>query len=138
MQIIGIDHVVIRCVDVERMLEFYCDVIGCTIDRRRDELGLYHLRAGRSLVDLVSVAGKAGRQSGGTPEKHARNMDHFCLRIDSFDEPAIRAHFAANGIELGQVQNNYGAEGDGPSFYICDPEGNTIELKGPAGNTYGS
>jgi catechol 2,3-dioxygenase-like lactoylglutathione lyase family enzyme len=132
MQITGIDHVVIRCVDVERMLKFYCDVIGCTIDRRRDELGLYHLRAGRSLIDLVSVSGKADRHSGGTPQTQSHNMDHLCLRLESFDESALRSHFAAKGIELGDVHNNYGAEGEGPSFYITDPEGNVVELKGPA------
>jgi catechol 2,3-dioxygenase-like lactoylglutathione lyase family enzyme len=26
----------------------------------------------------------------------------------------------------------YGAEGEGPSIYIEDPDGNTVELKGPA------
>jgi catechol 2,3-dioxygenase-like lactoylglutathione lyase family enzyme len=130
MEIIGIDHVVIRCADVERMVAFYCDVLGCRMDRRRDDLGLYHLRAGRALIDLTSISGKLGGP-GGAP-RDPRNMDHLCLRIASFDEAALRAHFKANGIDLGDVQKNYGAEGDGPSFYLKDPEGNTIELKGPA------
>ena len=132
MQISGIDHVVIRCSDLERMLKFYCAIIGCTLDRRRDELGLYHLRAGRSLIDLVSINGKADRHSGGPPQSHAHNMDHLCLRVEAFDESSLRRHFAANGIELGSIHNNYGAEGEGPSFYITDPEGNVIELKGSA------
>jgi catechol 2,3-dioxygenase-like lactoylglutathione lyase family enzyme len=132
MEIIGIDHVVIRCVDVERMMRFYCGIIGCTLERSREDLGLYHLRAGRSLIDLLAVSGTLGSRSGGTPEMSSRNMDHFCLRIDPFDEAAIRAHFIANGIELGDLQDNYGAEGDGPSFYVSDPEGNTVELKGPS------
>jgi catechol 2,3-dioxygenase-like lactoylglutathione lyase family enzyme len=132
MEIVGIDHIVIRCVDVERMLDFYCDGLGCALERSRNDLGLYHLRAGRSLIDLVSVSGKLGRASGGLPESQSRNMDHFCLRIDAFDEQTLRTRFKALGIELGAVQTNYGAEGDGPSFYLSDPEGNTIELKGPA------
>jgi catechol 2,3-dioxygenase-like lactoylglutathione lyase family enzyme len=123
MQIIGIDHVVIRCIDVKRMLSFYCDVLGCSLEKSREDLGLYHLRAGKSLIDLLSIA--TGLDAS------ARNMDHLCLRIDVFDEPALRAHFGAAGIELGEVHNNFGAEGEGPSFYLSDPEGNTIELKGP-------
>ena len=132
MQIVGLDHIVIRGVDAERMVDFYCGALGCRLEKYREDLGLYHLRAGRSLIDFVSISGKLGREGGGPPERNGRNMDHFCLRIDSFDEPTLRIHFKAHGIELGEVQNNYGAEGDGPSFYLTDPEGNTVELKGPA------
>ena len=59
-------------------------------------------------------------------------MDHFALRIEPFDEAAIRAHLASHGIEAGKVATRYGAEGDGPSLYIDDPDGNTVEIKGPA------
>jgi DNA-binding NtrC family response regulator/catechol 2,3-dioxygenase-like lactoylglutathione lyase family enzyme len=132
MQIVGIDHVVIRCFDAAQMLDFYCGVLGCTLERCREEIGLFQLRAGRSLIDLVSFSGELGREGGGPPAQNGRNMDHVCLRIDAFDEGALRGHFKAHGIELGEVQNNYGAEGEGPSFYLKDPEGNTVELKGPA------
>jgi catechol-2,3-dioxygenase len=41
---------------------------------------------------------------------------------------------ARHGVPVnGSVQNNFGAEGDGPSIYITDPDGNGIELKGTAG-----
>ena len=129
----GIDHVVLRVVDVEGMIRFYQDVLGCAIERRKDDLGLVQLRAGRSLIDLVDVAGELGRKGGGAPGAEARNMDHFCLRIDPFDESAIRAHLRAHGVETGELATRYGAEGDGPSLYIEDPEGNTVELKGPPG-----
>ena len=129
----GIDHVVLRVVDVEGMIRFYQDVLGCAIERRKDDLGLVQLRAGRSLIDLVDVAGELGRKGGGAPGAEARNMDHFCLRIDPFDEAAIRAHLRAHGVETGELETRYGAEGDGPSLYIEDPEGNTVELKGPPG-----
>jgi len=132
MEIVGLDHVVIRCADVERMLDFYCDALGCGLERSRSDLGLYHLRAGRSLIDLVSASGKLGREGGGPPDSNSRNMDHICLRIEPFDEQSLRNHFSGLGIELGQLHNNYGAEGDGPSFYLNDPEGNIVELKGPA------
>ena len=129
----GIDHVVLRVVDVEGMIRFYQDVLGCAVERRKDDLGLIQLRAGRSLIDLVDAAGELGRKGGGAPGAGARNMDHFCLRIDPFDESAIRAHLRAHGVEAGELATRYGAEGDGPSLYIEDPEGNTVELKGPPG-----
>ena len=130
----GIDHVVLRVVDVEGVIRFYQDVLGCAVERRKDDLGLIQLRAGRSLIDLVDVNGELGQKGGAAPGAEARNMDHFCLRIDPFDEAQIRAHLRAHGIEAGDLATRYGAEGDGPSLYIQDPEGNTVELKGPPDN----
>ena len=130
----GIDHVVLRVVDVEGVIRFYQDVLGCAVERRKDDLGLIQLRAGRSLIDLVDVNGELGQKGGAAPGAEARNMDHFCLRIDPFDEAQIRAHLRAHGIEAGDLATRYGAEGDGPSLYIQDPEGNTVEIKGPPDN----
>ena len=130
----GIDHVVLRVVDVEGVIRFYQDVLGCAVERRKDDLGLIQLRAGRSLIDLVDVNGELGQKGGAAPGAEARNMDHFCLRIDPFDEAQIRAHLRAHGVEAGELATRAGAEGDGPSLYIQDPEGNTVELKGPPDN----
>lgn len=130
----GIDHVVLRVVDVEGVIRFYQDVLGCAVERRKDDLGLIQLRAGRSLIDLVDVNGELGQKGGAAPGAEARNMDHFCLRIDPFDEAQIRANLRAHGVEAGELATRYGAEGDGPSLYIQDPEGNTVELKGPPDN----
>ena len=127
----GIDHVVLRVVDVEGVIRFYQDVLGCAVERRKDDLGLIQLRAGRSLIDLVDVNGELGQKGGAAPGAEARHMDHLCLRIDPFDEAQIRAHLRAHGVEAGELATRYGAEGDGPSLYIQDPEGNTGELKGP-------
>jgi glyoxylase I family protein len=126
-----IDHIVLRVIDLDRMLRFYCDALGCTVERRQDEIGLVQLRAGDSLVDLVQVDGKLGRMGGAAPGKEARNMDHLCFRVEPFDEPGIRRHLAAHSVEAGQTESRYGAEGEGPSIYIADPEGNVVELKGP-------
>jgi glyoxylase I family protein len=126
-----IDHLVLRIVDLDAMIAFYCGALGCTIEKRQDELGLIQLRAGRSLIDLVLVDGKLGRAGGAAPGSEGRNQDHFCLRIEPFDEAAIRSHLEAHGIEAGPVKSRYGAEGEGPSTYLTDPEGNTVELKGP-------
>jgi len=131
--VLRIDHVVLRVKDAERAIAFYCGVLGCTVEKRRDDLGLVHLRAGASLIDLVTPDGPLGRQGGALAGTEGRNVDHFCLRIEPFDEAAIRVLMAANGVTVhGDVQNNFGAEGNGPSIYIADPDGNSVELKGPA------
>ncbi|MFL6281608.1 MAG: VOC family protein, partial [Pyrinomonadaceae bacterium] len=109
---------------------FYRDVLGCAVERVREDLGLVHMRAGATLIDLISVEGRLGRMGGDAPAPRARNMDHLCLRIEPFDEEALRAHLSAHGLSAGAVQTNYGAEGDGPSLYVSDPEGNVVELKG--------
>ena len=126
-----IDHVVLRVKDMERAVDFYCDVLGCSVDRERDDLGLYHLRAGSAFIDLVDIQGKLGREGGGAARIKGRNMDHLALCLEIFDERAIRAYLQSHGIEAEEAVERYGAEGDGLSFYIKDPDGNTIELKGP-------
>lgn len=131
IQIREIDHLVLRVADLDAMLRFYCDALGCAVERRKDDIGLVQLRAGRSMIDLVPVEGPLGRAGGAAPGTEGRNLDHFCLRIEPFDEPAIRAELTRRGIELGVVATRNGAEGEGPSVYVRDPEGNTIELKGP-------
>jgi glyoxylase I family protein len=109
------------------MVSFYCDVIGCAVDRDRPELGLTHLRAGTSLIDLVV---RDSADNGG------RNLDHFCLQVEAFDVEAIRAHLTTHGVAVLQEGERYGAQGQGYSLYLHDPEGNTIELKGtPQGRT---
>lgn len=130
-QVLGLDHVVIRAIEPERMVEFYCDVVGCSLERRLDEIGLIQLRAGSALIDLVPVDSELGRMGGTAPGKEGRNMDHFCLRIDPFDPDALAAHLQAKGLEPGAVKRRYGAQGFGPSLYLEDPEGNVVELKGP-------
>lgn len=129
----GLDHLVLRVVDLDALTRFYVDVLGCAVERRQDEIGLVQLRAGRSLIDLVPVDGKLGRMGGAAPGPEGRNMDHFCLRVEPFDAAAIRAHLAAHGVDAGAVESRYGAEGEGPSIYLADPEGNVVELKGPPG-----
>lgn len=131
VEILGLDHVVLRVRDVNRAIRFYGDVLGCREERRQDELGLIQLRAGRTLIDLVDVNGTLGRDGGAPPGIEGCNMDHFCLQIAAFDAAAIRAHLARHGIDMGEVKQRYGAEGEGPSVYIKDPDGNVVELKGP-------
>jgi glyoxylase I family protein len=136
-----IDHLVLRVTDLDSMIGFYTRVLGCHVEKRQDRFGLVQLRAGACLLDLVTVDGPAGRRGGAAPGREGRNLDHFCFRIEPWDEAAIRAHLSAHRVDVGETGSRYGAEGEGPSIYIADPEGNTVELKGPpwpAGRSPGS
>ncbi len=127
----GLDHVVLRIRNVEAMIAFYCDVVGCEVVRRRPDIGLYHLSAGRAMIDLVPIDGQLGAKGGAAPGPEGRNVDHFCMQVDPFDEAAISTHLTAHGVAHEPSATRFGALGDGPSLYIQDPEGNTVELKGP-------
>jgi catechol 2,3-dioxygenase-like lactoylglutathione lyase family enzyme len=126
-----LDHLVLRIARLQPSLDFYCGVLGCTVERRQEAIGLVQLRAGRSLIDLVPLDGKLGAAGGAGPGAEGRNVDHFCLRIDPFDGPAILAWLRDNGLSPGDVAPRFGADGKGPSIYVNDPDGNRVELKGP-------
>ena len=126
----SIDHVVLRVVDLERVARFYTDVLGARWEKKQEAIGLYQLRAGTSLIDLVPVDGKLGRMGGAAPGREGRNVDHICFRVRPWDGEAILAELAGHGIES-EIVSRYGADGDGPSIYLADPEGNALELKGP-------
>jgi glyoxylase I family protein len=118
-----IDHVVLRVRDLPGMVRFYEQALGFREERRIERLNLVQMRAGASLLDLV----RSEVQGPGVP-----NMDHLCFRIEPFDRDAIVTQLAPFGISVGETVERYGAEGTGPSVYFHDPEGNQIELKGPA------
>jgi len=132
----GLDHVVLRIRDLEKMRAFYCDVLGCTVEDHDTDLGLFQVRAGAQLIDLVPIDGKIGSGGGPPPGNDGHNMDHFAIQIEPYDDDAIRDYLGACGVELGETRIRGGAEGEGPAIYIKDPEGNTVELKGPADPTY--
>jgi catechol 2,3-dioxygenase-like lactoylglutathione lyase family enzyme len=126
-----LDHLVLRVTDLKAMMAFYTDVLGCSVEKVQEDLGLYQLRAGSALIDLVPVDGPLGSMGGAAPGAEGRNLDHFCLRIEPFDGEMIIDHLRAHGADPSLVMSRYGAEGQGPSIYVADPEGNTVELKGP-------
>jgi glyoxylase I family protein len=131
IRIQGLDHVVLRVRDLEAALDFYCGALGCREERRIEALGLYQLRAGASLIDLVPVDGPLGKAGGAAPGTEGRNVDHLALALADFDEAAIREQLQKHGIDPGEVAQRYGAQGNGPSMYLRDPDGNVVELKGP-------
>lgn len=135
IHILGLDHLVLRVTDMPRMVRFYTEVLSCEVERTVEGLGLVQLRAGQSLIDLIP-RGKAGGavsyQAAATGGQEAgRNLEHFCIRVEPFDQAALIAHLIQHGVVPGETRKRYGADGYGPSLYISDPEGNVIELKGP-------
>lgn len=128
----GIDHVVLRVMDIGVMRRFYCDVLGATHVAYRPEFGMSHLRAGSAMIDLVEVNGPLGKAGGAPPGREGRNMDHLCLRVEPFEQEKILSFLRERGVTVGEVRNRFGAEGNGISIYLTDPEGNTVELKGPS------
>lgn len=128
----NIDHLVLRVRDYDAMVRFYCDVVGAKLVADRPKYGMAHLRVGTAMIDLISVEGSLGRKGGAAPGREARNVDHFCLRVEPFDEKAIVAHLKAHGVAVGEIAQRFGAEGNGTSIYFDDPEGNVVELKGPS------
>jgi glyoxylase I family protein len=132
IQITGYDHIVLRVRDLEQMIGFYCDVLGAKVLWRRPELGLVHLRIGPEMMDLVPIDGPQGRKGGAAPGAEGRNLDHFCFRVLPFDQDAIVKHLEAHHVQVGEIRDRFGSEGRGISIYLSDPEGNTVELKGPA------
>jgi glyoxylase I family protein len=122
LRIAELDHVVIRCRDRERSLDFYTRILGMVEERRLDVIGLIQLRAGASMVDLVPA--------DPPPDFSLRNVDHVCLGVDAADMEAMVHYLREQGVEiLGEPTPRYGARGMGLSVYVQDPDGNILELK---------
>ena len=125
-----IDHVVLRTSRLAAMTAFYRDVLGCTVERiLAAEIGLTQLRAGRALIDLVAVDSQLGKAGGAAPGPAGRNLDHLCLQIAPIPEQQLVNWLQRHEISVGPFETRYGASGFGPSVYISDPDGNTIELR---------
>ena len=109
---------------LEKVLAFYRDALGCPMERTLDGLGLYQMRAGSALIDVVD--GRIWKAEAGPGETL---YDHFCLQIASSDPTAVLAELDRHGIPHGDPAERYGATGDGTSIYATDPDGRTVELK---------
>lgn len=130
LKIRAIDHIVLRTENPRALVDFYQNVLSCTVERELPaEVGLIQLRAGASLIDIVALDSELGRVGGGPPDPQARNLDHFCLQIENMDEEGLCAWLESHEISAGKFERRYGAEGFGNSIYITDPDGNTVELK---------
>jgi glyoxylase I family protein len=122
LRVAELDHVVIRCRDQARSLDFYTRILGLVEERRLDVIGLVQLRAGQSMVDLVPA--------DPPPTHEGRNVDHVCLGVEAPDMEAMVGYLRTEGVEvLGEPAERYGARGTGLSVYVLDPDGNIVELK---------
>tara|TARA_R110000744_G_scaffold60565_7_gene125463 strand:- start:10141 stop:10548 length:408 start_codon:yes stop_codon:yes gene_type:complete len=127
----AIDHIVLRTAQYQALINFYCDVLGCVVERQLpDDIGLTQLRAGSSLIDIVDVInGELGKVGGPAPKNSGNNLDHFCLQIEAFDEAELKSYLKGKGVEVGEFEERYGAQGMGRSLYLKDIAGNNIELR---------
>ena len=127
---IAIDHIVLRTDRYRELIDFYCEIIGCTLERETSaDFGLTQLRAGNALIDIVDVNGELGKSGGAAPGPSGNNLDHFCLQIEAFDESELIGHLKSRGIDCGEFHERYGSQGMGRSLYISDIAGNIIELR---------
>ncbi len=130
IKIDGLDHIVLRTENLTAMIQFYTEVLNCPIERETpEELGLTQLRAGSSLIDIVAVDSQLGRMGGPAPGDTGNNLDHFCLRLSKISEADLAEYLESHGIEADEFGSRYGAEGQGLSVYLKDPDGNTVELR---------
>jgi len=125
----GIDHIVLRTERYQELIDFYCNVIGCSLELSKDSLGLTHLRAGNALIDIVDVNGELGKRGGDAPDDMGNNIDHFCLQIALRGEQELQDYLKSCGVICGEFQDRYGAQGMGRSLYIKDIVGNNLELR---------
>lgn len=126
----GIDHVVFLVDDMARALGFYCDILGCQPGFSYPTLGMEQVWAGTELIVLWDIT-HPGAAAAVPPVTGGRNVDHVCLATSPFDPDAFRRYMAANGVEIETEAHHGGARGMGDSFYIHDPFGNRLEIKGP-------
>jgi catechol 2,3-dioxygenase-like lactoylglutathione lyase family enzyme len=137
VKVIGLDHIVLRCADVERSLEFYCGVLGLEPERvdewRRGDVLFPSVRiTSTTIIDLFPAessgdAGEADRRGGGAgvDQLSRQNLDHFCVVIEPADLDALAAHFPDHK----RADGLFGAQGFASSLYVHDPDGNTVELR---------
>jgi catechol 2,3-dioxygenase-like lactoylglutathione lyase family enzyme len=124
IEIRGLDHVVLRTHKVDEVLAFYRDKLGCPVERTLEAFGLYQLRAGAALVDVMDAA--IWKSEAGPGETL---YDHFCLQVPYDDPTEIVAELDRLGIPHSEPAERYGATGNGLSVYATDPDGRTVELK---------
>lgn len=123
LEVLELDHVVLRVRDQGESERFYTRVLGLRLDHVNEAVRLVQLRAGRHLIDLLPLGdGEAGHPSA--------RVDHVCLSVRCEDLAAAAAWLRQQGVTVeGDVVSRRGAFGHGASLYIRDPDGYRIELK---------
>lgn len=117
---IGFDHIVLNVADIERSLQYYCDVLGLAPEKveewRAGKANFPSVRVNAdTIIDLFAAKGEGS------------NLDHYCLVIEPIDFEELVASGDLE-IESGPVARG-GARGKGRSVYVRDPDHNRIELR---------
>jgi len=91
------------------------------------------------LLEYVGIADVAHERARKVLTEHMESLHRLSkILLDRETYHELRGfneiyRVARFGIDCGEVATRYGAEGNGPSIYFDDPEGNKVELKGPPG-----
>jgi len=120
VRVLGLDHVVLLCRDVDASLAYYCGQLGL------ESLDVKAWRQGKAPFPSVRVSADTIIDlMPGEPD--GRNADHICLVIETTDLHALAERSELNPVK-GPVQRS-GAHGLGWSLYVVDPDLHLIELK---------
>lgn len=122
-----VDHLGIRVVDAERAVTFY-ESLGFMVTIRHDEASVI-IMTHPSGIEINLIVNGAAHDSGGNvlldmPIKYS-GFTHVALRVADVDAAVRRVLDLEIQITEGPVRL-----GNGRSFFIRDPDGNVIELRG--------
>ena len=133
MEYIGLDHVALNVRDIDRALDFYCDVLGLEALRvdefKSGKVTFPSVRvSGGTILDFMPIPDSAGPQD--TESSGVEAMNHLCMVTSEagFNELTSRLKTHAVAVEQGPV-TRWGAKGNGTSIYLLDPEGNRVEVR---------
>lgn len=120
VKVSGLDHVVLNVADPARSIAWYRDKLGLEPLRveewERGEVLFPSLRIdATTIIDLLPF------------ERTGENLNHFCVVIDEVDLDALVASGEFDVVS--GPHTLWGAQGDGQSVYVRDPDGNTVELR---------
>ena len=91
-----LDHVVLRAQDPERIVEFYCLVLGCTVERRSSpDIGIVQLRVGGHFAFFI-IYGQLDSFHVSTPTNWTRTCRVSC--DESWHGPVRRCFLMASTI----------------------------------------
>ena len=119
-ELLGLDHLLLHVRGMVEAERFYCGVLGCSVRHHLPQYAMAELSAGVTLVDVADPNG-AWALEGTTV---GRNLDHFALLTDGWNEAGMRSWLAKQGVAIEEERS----EAEELSFYVRDPSGNLVEL----------
>jgi catechol 2,3-dioxygenase-like lactoylglutathione lyase family enzyme len=117
---LGLDHLLLHVRGMDEAERFYCEILGCRVKHRMERYAMTELSAGIVLVDTADANGRWALE--GTAA--GRNLDHFAILTDGWDDAQIRVWLTDNNIPIEEERTDE----DEVSIYVRDPSGNRVEL----------